>query len=629
VQIKRFFVVVSVVLAAGWVSAGCSESDSRRAARKLNEATQTASKLTARSQALAANPYFLVGGNASPVASTLVSESDIKALRDQRSANRPLAEREQTMARIAEQMVKARVTLVPPEQLHPEAITSLERARDLLQKAIDEAGNVTGEAETAKAIALAKLASIQIDLGHLYRRNFENARSQAVELAAAVELNARQAEWERILMAALDGLLEAKFDTNNIVSYEQALKNFQALLEEVNGEVTTLTNQVKALNAERAALQTAINNLSQEATDKLLSSQAVVLDDFEQSETLFEESVALNEQVIAKSQEMGEKDLVMAELENLLAIAQAKLLVLTSGKAAPVRVAEEDEDAPAAAPAKSAGKATSAGSVPDAEAVFKNYTTQVKQRLEAFRKESQARRSESETQCVEGLKAIGEQYRLAMDLADKADKCAVKQFELAVTNAKTSYGLVKDPAAKALEGAALREYGAIRLQQRDMLSSVLKAVSMVPRASSRDVIGDVNSAVAIKDWGTAAAEKFNLSADAFHTAASDVSRNQRGHQAWVYQTNEAISRMQQAMLAEGSQRSDAENEAATLLSNALNNRENSPYLRYVRMANTQLQQQRTAVAVPIPASPTPAANSGGGGDDDVQFFGDTIVPDDE
>jgi hypothetical protein len=626
VQIKQFLVVASVVLAAGWMSAGCEESDARRASKKLNDATQTAVKLTARSQALVANPHYLVDGQAGPYDKPLVSAADIKAFRDLRSANRPQAERDLAMAKIADQ-IQARVKSTSPEQVHPEALTSLERAQKLLQDAIAEVGDVKG-AEGAKAVALSTLASIQSDMGHLHRRSFENARAQAAVLAAVVELNARQAEWEGTLIVALDGLVDAKFNPS-VVSYEKALANVKTLLAEVESEVRTLSGQVRSLEAERSAAQASFSSASQEATEKLLSSQAMLIDDAEQSDVLFEESVALNQQALATSQTMSELDLALAVLQDKLTIAEAKLAVLTSGgkaaasAVAPARADDDDDDAPSPVPAAKTGGSASAGIVGDAEALVKNFTA-LQQRLAVLRREAQTRRSESETQCVDGLKAIGGHYKTAMDLADER---ALKAFDQSVTSAKASYALVKDPAVKAMEGAALREYASIRQQQRDMLTSVLRAISMVPRAGSGDIIGDVNSTVTLKDWGASAMDRLGNSAEAFGVAANELSRNQRGHQAWVYQANAAISRMQQAAATDDPRlRADAENEARVAVANALTGRENSPHLRYVRQLNAHLLKQRTPM-MDRPSLPafTPAVEE----DIDLVGFGAFDGADDE
>ena len=588
-QIKRFIVVVSMVVAAGWVTVGCSESNSRRTARELNEATEKATKLSLRAQALLANPQFVANGERSPLRDPMVPAANLKRLQDMIRENRSQSDIAKEMDELAK-MVAGKIQFVALDQLHPGALAALQEAYKTLDAAIGAAGD-PGNDETVKgalAVARTTLASVHSDMGQLYRREFDNARAEAVVGAALVELAARQVAREQAVIAVLDTLLKPVLGPN-AVSYEQALQNAKDLQADAKSAVDKLTAQVKALDQNRAALQSEINQLSRDATESLLASQAEAFD-FDKSETLLEESVAFSEQVIAKSREMNEKEAALSEAQTSLAVAQVILAVFTGEGA----VAADDEGAATEkAPA-------SAGRVKDADAVVTSYKA-MQTRVEAFRKEAQTNLTQYEQQCAAGLAAIGDCYRRAKVAADEN---AIKQFDMAARTASTSYQLRGDPATKALEGAALREYAGLRQQQRELLASVLQAVALVPNASDEDVIGKVDSAVSVKDWGFEATAKYEASATAFEVAVRALG-GERRHQAWVYQANGAASLLQLALMTDdAAKRADSIRNASTLVAEALTNRESSPYLQHVRQLNAQVQLARGAA--PWPTTPTAA-----------------------
>ncbi|MCL2700987.1 MAG: hypothetical protein FWE88_04770 [Phycisphaerae bacterium] len=565
-QIKRFFVVASLVVTVGAL-VGCSESNSRRTARNLNDATQKANRLTQRSQALMANPTFLSGGQYSPLAQPLVSSKAIETmLREKRSP----ADRE--VIALAE-TVREKLTFVPVEQIHPEVLTSLTQARDLLQQAINEAGPAEG-AEEAKAIAQAKLASIQNDIGLVHRREFDVARSQLAVQVAVVEYCARQAQREKLLVATFDALVTPKLDPS-VVTYEQALREAKVAMDAAQADVDRLAANIKSLNEARAALQSQITTLSQDASDRLLDSQAIALEDYDQSEALFDESVALDNQAVAKTREMNDKDIELADAQFDLAVAQAKLAVFAGGVVAVAADDDEDDDTP-----KAATTVAFAGRVKDAEAADKNFKD-MQARAKAIREEAQKRMDDYERLYKAAGAAVGEQYRKAWVLADDR---AVKQFEQAMQAARAAYTLRPDAAVKALEGAAAREYATVRAQQGDMLATVLQTDANVPAAGIKGALDAADGPARQKDMITSAVEKLDESTRAFTAAADALTRENRAHQAWAFQANGAMSQLQLALLTNDINKKE---NAESLIQRAISGREKSPYLEYVRQLKAE------------------------------------------
>jgi len=566
---KQFLVVAGLSLTAALWFVGCSESNVRRTSKNLNDATAMATRLSQRAVDLQANPMFryVPDNKFNPLPADmgpLVKASQFSELNTMIKRNDPPETMLKEHQKIAD-LVKGKVELVQPGTIHPEVKACLEKAREVLLKALDEAGDTPG-IEGAKAVAMAKLGSVRNMLGQVYWQEFTNARAKSFAMLEAVDASVDQSNREQALIASLEIVLK-----QGATTYESAYEAAQQMQGEAQGKLKALQGKMDDIKAKQAELQTAITDLTQQANQKQIAAKGE--DDPTKAEVLFDETAKLQDQAMEKMKAMQALDEELDSNQGLASIEQAKLAAL-SGKAG-------TDSAPTSQPTGTVDAASDM--VAKAKAMLAD--------VAAARDDAQTRLKDSQALTAKTIKELAAAYKGAVDVADAK---AAKEFEAAISRCQASNVLANNPTTKATEGDAARNYASLRMQQRQLVTAVAAVVKQA-NGNLADVIGSADAVKLGADWGKAAADKYGDSAKAFAAAATSLGRDSRSHQAWAYWAAAAQSQMGLAM-ADDKARPEAMKQAGEQLGKATQGRTKSPYLEYVLQVQSQYYAMRDAGA---------------------------------